>query len=117
MSADSFRDSFKTYEPKFIRKDQICVRAIGSKMDSLGVFDLSMTIRERKFLHSVAVMEDLKDNIISIDFMHGHIKSYDITSKQITFAHMLTNALYAIKEITILALLPMTISTKFKGTV
>ncbi len=41
-------------------------------MDSLGVFELPMTIRRWKFLHSVAVMEDIKDNIIGIDFMHAH---------------------------------------------
>jgi len=62
-------------------------------------------------------MEDLKDNFISIDFMHAHNMNYDMTSKQITFTHMLTNALYAIKETTILAILSKTINTKFKGTV
>ncbi len=65
----------------------------------------------------MAVMEDLKDNFISIDFMHAHNMNYDMTSKQITFTHMLTNALYAIKETTILAILSKTINTKFKGTV
>ncbi len=39
-------------------------------MDSLGVFELPMKIRGWKFLHPVAVMEDIKD-IISIDFMHA----------------------------------------------
>jgi len=43
--------------------------------------------------------------------------NYHTTSKQITFAHMLTNALYAIKETTIPVLSSMTIYTKFKGTV
>ncbi len=77
-------------------------------MDSLGVFEQPMIIRGRKFLHTVAVMEDIKDNIIGIDFMHAHKMNYDTTSKQITFAPMLTNNLYAIKETTILALSSMT---------
>jgi hypothetical protein len=43
--------------------------------------------------------------------------NYDTTSKQITFTHMLTNALYAIKENNIPALSSLVINTKFKGTV
>jgi hypothetical protein len=87
------------------------------KMDSLGMFELLMTIRGRKFLHWVVIMEDLNDNIIGINFMHAHNMNYDTSSEQITFAHMLTNALYAIKETTITALSSMTINIKFEGTV
>jgi hypothetical protein len=42
---------------------------------------------------------------------------YDATSKQITFAHMLTNALYTVKETTIPALSTMIMSTEFKGNI
>jgi hypothetical protein len=45
MCADSFRDSLQTYKPKLIREDQSCATANGSKMDSLGDFELPMTIR------------------------------------------------------------------------
>jgi hypothetical protein len=65
-----------------------------------------MTIRGRKLLHPVTVVQDINDNIIGIDFMHVHQMNYDATSKQITFAHMLTNALYAVKETTIPACQP-----------
>ena len=74
-----------------------------------------MTIRGRKFTHHVTVVEDLNDNILGIDFMHQHKLNYDSTSKQITFAHMLTNALYAVKEVTIPALSSMMVTTKYKG--
>ena len=47
--------------------------------------------------------------------MHAHKLNYDSTSKQITFAHMLTNALYAVKEVTIHALSSMVIPTTYKG--
>jgi hypothetical protein len=47
--------------------------------------------------------------------MHQHKLNYDATSKHITFAHMLTNALYAVKEITIPALSSMMVTTKYKG--
>jgi hypothetical protein len=47
--------------------------------------------------------------------MHQHKLNYDSTSKQITFAHMLMNALYAVKEVTIPALSSMMVTTRFKG--
>jgi hypothetical protein len=49
--------------------------------------------------------------------MHANQLSYNPTSKQITFAHMLTNALYAVKETTIPALSTMIIRTMFKGNI
>jgi len=84
-------------------------------MSSLGIFEIEMTIRSGTFTHPVRVVEDLNDNILGIDFMHQHKMNYDSTSKQITFAHMLTNALYAVKEVTIPALSSMMVTTKFKG--
>jgi hypothetical protein len=84
-------------------------------MDSMGIYEIEMTIRGRKFVHPVTIVEDLNDNILGIDFMHQHKLNYDSTSKQITFAHMLTNALYAVKEVTIPALSSMMVTTKYKG--
>ncbi len=86
-------------------------------MNSIEVFEVPMTIWVRKFVHPVTVVEDIKDNIIGIDFMHTNRMNYDAASKQITFAHMLTNALYAVKETTIPALSTMIISTKFRGNI
>jgi hypothetical protein len=65
----------------------------------------------------VTVVEDIKDNIIGIDFMHANKMNYDAASKQITFAHILTNALYSLKETTIPTLSTMIIQAKFKGNV
>ena len=76
-----------------------------------------MTIRGRSFLHPVTVVENINDNIIGIDFMHANRMNYEAASKQITFAHMLTDALYSLKETTIPALSTMIIQAKFKGTV
>ena len=69
------------------------------------------------FLHPVIVVEDINDNIISIDFMHANRMIYDPASEQITFVHMLTNALYSLKKMTIPALSTMIINSKFKGTI
>jgi len=63
----------------------------------------------------VTVVKDINDDILGIDFMHQHKLNYNSTSKQITFAHMLTNALYAVKEVTIPALASMMVTTKYKG--
>jgi hypothetical protein len=84
-------------------------------MESLGIFEIEMTIRGRKFTHNVTIVEDLNDNILGIDFMHQHKLNYDSTSKQIIFAHMMTNALYTVKEVTIPALSSMMVTTKYKG--
>jgi hypothetical protein len=84
-------------------------------MSSLGIYKIEMTIRGRKFAHPVTVGEDINDNILGIDFMHQHKLNFDSTSKQITFAYMLTNALYAVKEVTIPALSSMMVTTKYKG--
>jgi hypothetical protein len=115
MNADSFCDSFGHNKPKLLKSSVGCIAANGSRMDSMGIYEIKMTIRGRKFLHPVTVVEDINDNILGIDFMHQHKLNYDSTSKQITFAHMLTNALYAVKEVTIPALSSMMVTTKFKG--
>jgi hypothetical protein len=117
MNVNSFRQAFKNSKPKLIKNGNGCVAANGSKMNSLGVFEIPMTIRGRKFVHPVTVVEDINDNIIGIDFMHINKMNFDMHSRQITFSHMLTNALYDVKETTVPALSSMVISTKFKGNV
>jgi hypothetical protein len=117
MNTSSFRQAFKNSKPKLITNGNGCVAANSSKMNSLGVLKIPMTIRGRKFVHPVTVVEDINDNIIGIDFMHLNKMNYDTHSQQITFSHMLTNALYAVKETTIAALSSMVISSKFKGNI
>jgi len=115
MNADSFREAFGHQKPRMVKKSAGCIAANGSRMESLGIFEIEMTIRGRKFTHNVTIVEDLNDNILGIDFMHLHKLNYDSTSKQIKFAHMMTNALYAVKEVTIPALSSMMVTTKYKG--
>ncbi len=117
MNADSFREAFRHSRPKLLKKSAGCIAANGSRMRSLGIFEIEMTMRGRKFTHPVTVVEDINDNILGIDFMHTHKLNYDSTSKQTTFMHMLSNALYSVKEGTIPALSSMMVITKFKGLV
>jgi hypothetical protein len=49
--------------------------------------------------------------------MHAHKLNNNCTSKQITFAHILTNTLYSVKEVTISAQSSMLVSTQFMGLV
>ena len=88
MNADSFWESFGHSKPRLLKKSAGCIAANGSKMDSMGIYEIERTIRLRKFLHPVTVVEELNDNILGIDFMHQHKLNYDATSKQITFAHV-----------------------------
>jgi hypothetical protein len=115
MNADSFRESFGHLKPTLLKKSAGCIAANGSRRSSMGIIEIKMTIRGRKFTHPVTVVDNLNDNILGIDFMHQHKMNYDSTSKQITFAHMVTNALYAVKEVTIPALSSMMVNTKYKG--
>jgi hypothetical protein len=115
MNADSFCELFGHNNPKLLKSSASCITANDSKMDYMGIYEIEMTIRGRKFLHPVTVVEDINDNILGIDFMHQQKLNYDSTSKQITFAHMFTNALYAVKEVTIPALSSKMVTTKFKG--
>ena len=72
MNADSFRESFGHSKPRLLKKSAGCITANGSRMDSMGIYEIEMTIRGRKFVHPVTVVEDLNDNILGIDFMHQH---------------------------------------------
>ena len=72
MNANSFWQAFSGIRPKLLHQGTGCVAANESKMNSLGVLELPMTIKGRKFLHPVTVVEDINDNIIGIDFMHAN---------------------------------------------
>jgi hypothetical protein len=81
MNANSFRQAFKHLKPRLIKNRNGCVAANGSRINSLGVFEIPMTIRGRKFVHLVTVVEDINDNIIRIDFMHANQMNYDAASR------------------------------------
>jgi Retroviral aspartyl protease len=72
MNADSFWESFGHSKPKLLKRSAGCIAANGSRMDSMGIYEIGMTIRGRKFLHPVTIVEDINDNIFGINFMHRH---------------------------------------------
>ena len=61
MNADSFRESYGHSKPRLIKNSAGCIAANGSRMDSIGIYEIEMTIRGRKFVHPVTVVEDLND--------------------------------------------------------
>jgi hypothetical protein len=44
MNADSFRECFVHARPTLLKKSAGCIAANGSKMSSLGIFEIEMTI-------------------------------------------------------------------------
>ncbi len=93
MNADSLREAIGHSRPKLLKKSAWCIAANDSQMTSLSIFEIEMTILGRKFTHPAIVVKDIKGNILGIDLMHAHKLNYNPTSKQTTFAHMLTNTL------------------------
>ena len=63
MNADSFRESFGHAKPKLLKTSAGCIAANGSRMESMGIYEIDMTIRGRKFVHPVTVVEDLNDQV------------------------------------------------------
>jgi hypothetical protein len=56
-------------------------------MSSLGIFEIEVTIRGRKFLHPVTVVEDINDNILGIDFMQVELQLHVQTNNFSSYAH------------------------------
>ncbi len=54
-------------------------------MSSLNIFEEELTVKGRKFTQPVNVINELSDNIIGNDFIHGHRLTYDIHSRQVIF--------------------------------
>jgi hypothetical protein len=72
MNKQSFDMAFGHSKPKQISKPQSCIAASGDKMSSYRVFEVDLFIKGKKFTHPVNVIEELNENIISIDFIHAH---------------------------------------------
>jgi hypothetical protein len=44
MNADSFREAFGHQKPRMVKKSVGCIAANGSRMESLGIFEIEITI-------------------------------------------------------------------------
>jgi hypothetical protein len=55
-------------------------------MSSCGIFEVDLWIKGKKFTHPVNVIQELKENISGIEFIHSHRLTYDIIACQVKFA-------------------------------
>ncbi len=116
MKKDSFELAFGHTKPKQISKLQSCIAASGDKMSSLGVFEMDLFIKGKKFTHPVNVIQELNENIIGIDFIHAEKLTYDVISRRVKFAGASTNSIAALKNMVLPAMTSTVIKAKFKGT-
>jgi len=86
-------------------------------MHSLGIFEIDLEIKGKKYRHHINVIDQLTDNIIGIDFMHHHKMHYDVQTRQVKIAGMEFDQIVAIKEQTLPALTSTVITAKYKGKV
>ncbi len=66
-------------------------------MSSLGTCEMDIWIKGKKCTHLVNVVEELSDNIISIDFIHKHHLNYNAQKWQVKFIDTPSRALRAIR--------------------
>jgi Retroviral aspartyl protease len=81
MNSRSFNAAFGNQKPKKIANAQSCVTASGDAMNSIGI-----SIAKGYITHLVNVINELNDNIIGIDFMHGNKLVYGVNTRQVKFA-------------------------------
>ena len=70
MTKASFNAAFPHKKPRRVQSSQHCTAASGDKMHSLGIYEIDIFIKGKKFTHHINVMDTLTANIIGIDFMH-----------------------------------------------
>ena len=115
MTANSFNAAFPSNKPRRVQNAQHCTAASGNKMNSLGIFEIELEIKGKKYQHHINVIDQLTDNIIGIDFMHQHQLHYDVQTRQVKIAGVDIDQIVAIKEQTLPALASTVITAKYKG--
>jgi hypothetical protein len=117
MTANSFNTAFPHDKPCRLQNAQHCTATSGNKMHSLGIFEIDLEIKGKKYRHQINVIDQLTDNIIGIDFMHQHKLHYDVQTRQVKIAGVELDQIVAIKEQTLPALTSTVVTAKYKGKV
>jgi len=115
MNNLSFQAAFRRQKPRKISNAQSCVAASTDAMNYIGVYEVDLWIKGRKFTHSVNVITELNDNIIGIDYMHRNNLIFDINTRQVKLADSHMNTICATKQITIPAMTSSIVTAKFNG--
>jgi hypothetical protein len=117
MTAESFKTAFPHSKPRRVQNAQHCTAASGNQMNSLGIFEIDLQIKGKNFTHTIHIIDQLRDNIIGIVFMHKHKLHYDVQTRQVKIAGIEIDQIVAIKEQTLPALASTVITAKYKGKV
>ena len=115
MTKASFDAAFPRTKPCRVQSSQHCTAASGDKMHSLGIYEIDIFIKGKKFTHHINVMDTLTDNIIGIDFMHKNKLHYDVQTRQVKIAGIEGDQIVAIKEQVLPALASTVVTAKYKG--
>jgi len=115
MTAQSFHAAFPHTKPHKVQNSQHCTANSGNKMNSLGIFEIDLQIKGKKFTHQINVINKLRDNIIGIDFMHKHKMHYDVQTRQVKIDGIDGDQIVATKEQVLPALASTVITGKYKG--
>jgi hypothetical protein len=86
MTKNSFDTAFPHKKARKVQNSQHCTATSGNKLNSLGIFEIDLFIKGKKFTHHINVMDTLTDNIIGIDFKHKHKLHCDVHSRQVKIA-------------------------------
>ncbi len=82
VNRQSFEMAIGHNKPRQIPKAQSCIAASGDKMSSLGIFEINLRVKGKKFGHAVIVINELKHNIIGIDIIHVYKLMYAVNTRQ-----------------------------------
>jgi hypothetical protein len=115
MTVQSFHAAFPHSKPRKVQNSQHCTATSGNKMNSLGIYEIDLQIKGKKFTHQSNVIDKLTDNIIGIDFMHKHKLHYYVQTRQVKIAGIEGDQIVAIKGQVLPALASTIITAKYKG--
>jgi len=113
MTKASFNDAFPHQKPRRVQNSQHCTAVSGNKLNSLGIYEIDLFIKGKKFTHNINVMDTLTD--IGIDSMHKNKLHYDVQTRQVKTASIEGDQIVAIKEQVLPALASMVFTAKYKG--
>ncbi len=115
MPQASFKAAFPHNKPHRVQNSQHCTAASSDKLNSLGIYEIDLIIKGKKFTHPINVMDTLTDNIIGIDFMLKNKLHYNVQSRQVKIAGIEGDQIVAIKEQVLPALASTVITARYKG--
>jgi hypothetical protein len=98
MTKASFNAAFLHQMPPRVQSSQHCTAASCDKLNSLGIYEIDLLIKGKKFTYNINVMDTLTNNIVLIDFMHKNKLHYDVQTRQLKIAGIEGDQIVAIKN-------------------